>query len=134
MMHHEGQTLQLAAASGKDAAADYARGAVDGYINALIRLNGADDASRFSFALADRVVSGVRLPTAWPIPKLEEVSIKIAVPPPTPVVERPAPPEAPRAGHGYWTTFSIGFSAGVIVTSGLVLAPQIARWLLRVIA
>ena len=44
-----------------------ARCAVDGVMNALIRMAGREEAAKYAFALADRVVGGLREPTALPM-------------------------------------------------------------------
>lgn len=64
VMSHEGQILTLAGNSGHEVASDYARCVVDGAMNAIIRMEGAEKASAFAFGVADRVAGGLREPTA----------------------------------------------------------------------
>jgi hypothetical protein len=64
MLFHEGQVIQSAGHHGSDHAAHMARAVVDGVMNALIRLDGAEETAKYAFALADRVVGRLKEPTA----------------------------------------------------------------------
>ncbi|NWG24563.1 MAG: hypothetical protein HXY30_09175 [Pseudorhodoplanes sp.] len=66
ILFYEGQVLTSAGHGGVAQAAETAQCMIDGATNALVRLQGAAEASQFAFAVADRAVSGVRGPTAWP--------------------------------------------------------------------
>lgn len=113
-LHLEGQMLQLVSSHGKDLAAEHVRGVIDGCFNALIRIEGVDETAKFSFALADRIVGGLKQPTAWPLPAVVEAVP--AEPPPAVTVPPPAPaPTAPP----FWPAFFIGFGLGVTVALGL---------------
>jgi hypothetical protein len=63
VLNHEGQILSLAGSSGQAIASDYARCVVDGAMNAIIRMEGAEKAAAFAFGVADRVAGGLRAPT-----------------------------------------------------------------------
>ena len=84
MMNHEGQTLQMAGAQGKEHAVEIAHCVVDGVMNALIKIEGPEAAAQFAFALSDRVVGRVRLP-----------SLGDRLPEPEKVPEPPARADAP---------------------------------------
>lgn len=66
VLFYEGQVLTTAGHNGVGQAADAARCIIDGTMNALVRLQGANVTSQFAFAVADRIVAAVREPTPWP--------------------------------------------------------------------
>lgn len=89
VMMHEGQLLAHAGQHGCETASDLARCVIDGALNALIRTDGREEAAKYAFAAADRVVGGIKAPTAWP---LACAPIAQAAPPAV-----PAPPKAKLA-------------------------------------
>ncbi|MBX3579882.1 MAG: hypothetical protein KF723_21990 [Rhizobiaceae bacterium] len=127
ILNHEGQILQLAGSAGPDTASDYARCVVDGAMNAIIRMEGAEKASAFAFGVADRVAGGLREPTAiFPVASAPSLST-----PADDVTERaldaleavlsetPASPPAAMPGIPPWVygcavivAMCIGFMAG----------------------
>lgn len=62
----EGHVLSMASSYGTEYAGEFGRCVADGAMNALVRMEGSEAAARFAFALCDRVVAGVRGPTAVP--------------------------------------------------------------------
>ena len=101
----EGMALQLAANFGTEGGVQRIHCLIDGMANALVRLEGAEAASRYVFALGDRVAGGLREPTdfrALPAPASAE-----PVPAPKPV------PVSPKRGPAY----VLGFLHGLIVAS-----------------
>lgn len=112
-LSNEGQLLALAGAHSVQYAADVARGVADGAMNALIRLEGREEAAKYAFALADRVVGAVlsSTPTAWVPPAPLEVS---------PSPEELPPPRRRVVLVKLWI-------AACLVTAGAVLA----MWCLR---
>lgn len=67
VLHYEGSAISNVANGGIVVASEHARCALDGIMNALIRIDGAEEAAKFGYALADRAVSGVRSVTALPL-------------------------------------------------------------------
>jgi hypothetical protein len=112
MMFNEGQLLQMAGSNGKEFAANYTRGLIDGAFNALMRFEDADDTAKYAFALADRIVGRVKEPTAWPLQPLAPVPI------PKPVVDVKPPEQKPRR-FGFWTIFAIGWVCGFLCACGV---------------
>ena len=125
MLNHEGQILTLAGGGDLGTASDYARCVVDGAMNAIIRMDGAEKASAFAFGLADRVAGGLREPTAI-------FPASAALPPLVPddateelldalgdaLAETPAPPQS-KSGIPPWVchcaiiiALCVGFVAG----------------------
>ena len=106
MLGHEGQTLQMAGSHGKEHAIDIAHCVVDGVMNALIKIEGPEAAAQFAFALSDRVVGRVRLP-----------SLGDRLPEPEKVPEPPArqtPPPIPASTWSWAHGCLVGFVVGVI--------------------
>lgn len=103
---YEGQAISAAGHHGKDGAIELARCAVDGVMNALIRMEGREAAATYAFALADRVVGGLREPTAFPV----------APAPALPASASPPKPEPRRMN--FWTIFIMGWACGFI-TGGM---------------
>jgi hypothetical protein len=136
MLHHEGQLIQMAGNMGKAGAAEYARANIDGCFNALVRLEEPKDVAAFAFALTDRVVGQMKVPTAWPLIKIGQQPMSaealkaVADAGPGLVVlpSAPAPVPPPRQ-YSYWTIFTIGWSLGVLVTAWITLSPFVARLL-----
>lgn len=62
----EGQTMAFAGQYGLDVGLEHAQCVIDGAANALVRMDGAKNTAEFLYAVADRVCSGVREPTACP--------------------------------------------------------------------
>jgi len=112
----EGQALANAAGmGGVDGAAESARCVIDGWMNALIRLEGQRAAAEFAFALADRVAGGLREPTPW-------VPAPAALPAITsPAAAKSQPGRKWRAlcwiseSFSWLHTWPIGFAAGFFV-------------------
>lgn len=65
---NEGNALSSAGHHGPEGAAEFTRLTIDGLMNALVRLEGAESAAAYSFALGDRVAGGLREPTDWRSP------------------------------------------------------------------
>lgn len=82
IVRQEGVLLQLAGEQGDEYAGLVARCVIDGLANALIRIEGREEAAKMAFALADRLVSGVKSPTQWPPNPADEVKVVNALPPP----------------------------------------------------
>lgn len=93
ILFQEGQAIQ--AAVGDDGPA-ILKAVIDGWMNALIRIEGSRDAAVYAFALADRVVAGVREPT----PEAGAVEVELPKLPP-----RPAPSDDAER----WAYFLVGF-------------------------
>lgn len=73
LVGHEGGILSYTTSNGPEFASDVARCYADGAINALIRLEGAEAATRFAFALSDRAAGGLRGETnVFPMPTASE--------------------------------------------------------------
>jgi len=104
MMNHEGQTLQMAGSHGKEHAVEIAHCVVDGVMNALIKIEGPEAAAQFAFALSDRVVGRVRLPS---------LGEKVPEPPEPPARQTPPPIAASTWSWAHGCL--VGFVAGVIV-------------------
>lgn len=69
LISHEGQILAHVGTCGVEMTGDLARCYADGAINAIIRLEGAEAATRFAFALSDRAAGGLRGETlSFPLP------------------------------------------------------------------
>jgi hypothetical protein len=66
VLMYEGRALSDTGTHGQETAIEFAHCAIDGIINALIRVERSAAAARYAFALADRVVGGIREPTALP--------------------------------------------------------------------
>jgi hypothetical protein len=102
----EGTALSSVGQYGLDQAAEFARCQIDGLFNAVIRIEGAEVASRFAFALADRIAGGLREPTEAilvnPAPALDIV-------PPAP--RPPLKPFDPRSR--YWWGMLHGALGGI---------------------
>lgn len=113
-LSNEGQLLALAGAHGVQYAVDVARGVADGAMNALIRLEGREEAAKYAFALADRVAGAVlsSTPTAW-------------VPPAPPEV--PPPPDEPQPQRRRVVLMKLWIAA-CLVAAGAELAMWCRRW------
>lgn len=85
MLHQEGVVLGNVASIGMEDACSAARCQIDGIANALIRMQGAEDAARFVFALSDRVAGGVRDVTDYLPPFLGGEKVIEHEPPPAPI-------------------------------------------------
>ena len=107
-MQQEGTYLGNVATYGIGSAADLARCAADGAVNALIRMEGAEATAPFVFALSDRVAGGVRAPTAifllTPNP--------VEAPSDKQVVVQVTPPQTRM--FSFWTIFSTGMAIGAL--------------------
>lgn len=99
----EGQLLHIAGNSGEETGIAVAKDMIDGATNALVRLEGAQAAAEFAFALSDRVVAKVGVTTATLLP----------APAPPSIVPAPAKPESSRMG--FWYIFICGWALGFIV-------------------
>jgi hypothetical protein len=66
MLGWEGQAIEVAGRQGTDEACTYLRAQVDGLVNGLIRLQGAEKTASYLFALTDRAAAGIRCQTMWP--------------------------------------------------------------------
>jgi hypothetical protein len=64
VMVYESQALAVGGTCGTPMGVDHARCIVDGAMNAIIRMEGAEKAAAFAFGVADRVAGGLRAPTA----------------------------------------------------------------------
>jgi hypothetical protein len=128
--YNEGAVLQLAGTHGMPAARAYAHNVADGVFNALIRIEGAEAAAAFAFALSDRVAGGLRVPTDWraaareaaPLPEPASV---------TPVTAAPSVPShvAPEVLRGAAGLVGIAFAGGLVtgVVAGCVIAAMVLR-------
>lgn len=67
---NEGNALTSVGHHGPDGAAEFTRLTIDGLLNALIRIEGAEAASGYVFALSDRVCGGLREPTDFRAPQV----------------------------------------------------------------
>jgi hypothetical protein len=107
MTTQEGNALSNVGSYGLDQAADIARCQIDGLFNAVIRIEGVESASRFAFALSDRVAGGLREPTEAillrPAPSIE---IDIQAFEPKPLPQR----------SSYWWGIFHGVLTGAAVT------------------
>jgi hypothetical protein len=65
VMMYEGMALNRCGCIGAAVAAEETRCAIDGMANALVRMHGREEAAEYLFALADRIVGGLKTPTAW---------------------------------------------------------------------
>jgi hypothetical protein len=75
VLFYEGQAIQIAGNHDRAAALDQITAMIDGNVNAMIRVQGAEETSKYAFALADRVVGKVRGATmfpARPVPRVAE--------------------------------------------------------------
>lgn len=108
VMTYEGQTLSNAGHFGTAHGAEHARCAIDGIFNALILMEGAEEAATFAFALSDRVVGRLRTPTPWPAIAAAPIAAAAAV--------EPKQPQRTMTGLGY-VSWLYGFAAGLIVGS-----------------
>ena len=63
MAGNEGQILVMSSNCGAEYAGQMARCSIDGAMNAIVRLEGAERAALFAFALSDRVAGGLRATT-----------------------------------------------------------------------
>ena len=63
MAGNEGQILVMSSNCGAEYAGQMARCSIDGAMNAIVRLEGAECAALFAFALSDRVAGGLRTTT-----------------------------------------------------------------------
>lgn len=106
----EGAALAMVQQAGPDGAAEHIRCHIDGWVNALIRIEGAEAVSRYTFALADRVVAGLREPTEFHL---------LAVPVAVVAIEEPKPATQKLDHFAYWwgyvSGFIVGTAAGVIL-------------------
>lgn len=68
VLQAEGQALFQAGQSSVDHGADLARLQIDGLVNALIRMEGAEKTAAYVFALSDRCAGGLRMPTDFQMP------------------------------------------------------------------
>jgi hypothetical protein len=116
-LFNEGQVLSLAGSAGCEHAADYARAAIDGYFNALLRLEGSKEAAGYAFALADRLVARVKAPTEWS-PTKQAFTIEAPI---TPKPKRGLARLVSWRPSFYWTTFGDGFAWGFFAALALVL-------------
>lgn len=81
-LQHEAGALRVVSCNADDGP-EIVRCIIDGAMNGLVRIEGAKAASIYAFALADRVVSGVRAPT--PETASEPVELpKLRLAPPVP--------------------------------------------------
>ena len=108
---YEGQALNFAGQHGTDMGAYSARCCIDGAMNALVRMVGPEEAAQYAFALADRIVGGVREPTEFP-PKLIALPLSAAVP----IEIKTADPQKPKPMR-FFTIFIVGWLCGLITGS-----------------
>lgn len=80
VLMHEGQLLSHAGQHGIEDSAVLARCVIDGAFNALRTLEDRQEAAKYAFAVADRLVGALDAPTAWPPAGME-----------TPAPQPPAP-------------------------------------------
>lgn len=101
VLSHEGQCLAMAGPNGggEEHAREVTRCVIDGAFNALIRMEGAEQAAKFAFALSDRVVGQLRQPTELPVG-------------PVPPIAKPKAAPALRLTMTWW---ALGFAAGLVV-------------------
>ena len=94
---------------GTDHAADIARCVIDGWMNGLVRIEGEEEAAKYAFALADRIVNRAIKITAYTAPA--------ALMPPT-----PPPPMRPmgwrRLAREALLPWGLGWAAGFICGLG----------------
>lgn len=76
---YEGQALNYAGVNGDVEGINNAHCAIDGLMNALIRLDGPEEVAKFAFALSDRVVGKVCLPTVIRKPPQEIEHVKVTI-------------------------------------------------------
>ncbi len=101
VLMYEGCALKAVGDNGgAEVACEIARCNIDGAFNALIRMEGAEAAAEYAFALADRVSGRIKAPTAWP-PVL------------APTVIEPAKVAPPKQRPGFWSTFLVGWLLGL---------------------
>jgi hypothetical protein len=107
---YEGRVLAQVE-SGRKHAIEHAECVIDGAMNALVRLQGAEVTAHFAFALSDRVAAGLRQPTEaiFPAPDDDE-----------------KPPEAPAAAKPRQSV--IGLMLQIIGAYAVLY--QITMWLL----
>lgn len=92
MLHQEGAILSAIGSSGAAMTSEIARAQMDGIANALIRLEGREEAAHFVFALSDRVVGGLPVTTDYLSPEILEgvkhFDLDLDEPEPEPVPSR----------------------------------------------
>jgi len=91
VIHFEGHTLAFAGQHGLAVGREHAQCVIDGAANALVRMDGAKEAATYLYAVADRIVGGVREPTPLPaalLPAPAAVKLIHAI---EEVVEEPLP-------------------------------------------
>lgn len=66
VINFEGQTLAFAGQHGLAIGRTHAQCVIDGAANALARMDGPKNAATYLYAVADRIVGGVREPTPLP--------------------------------------------------------------------
>jgi len=113
MLGNEGHVIEFAGNHGEPAASEYARAAIDGLFNALVRLEKPEEVAAFAFALADRVVGRVKAPTAWLSPKPDPIAVLGNIIE-TEAPARARPPKSEPRRYGYWTIFWIGWLCAAI--------------------
>lgn len=109
VLFYEGQALTMAGQVSREFGAMHTRCMVDGAINALLRIDGADNTALYTSQLADRALLRLRAPT-------EFVPLK-------PMVEVAAPLPAsslPPLSHQR-PTFWMGFAFGAICAAALIM-------------
>lgn len=105
---YEGQVLTIVGNCGPEYACDMARCAVDGAINALMRIEGAQETARFAFNVVDRVVETVRDATEFtPVATIAMESVVSAE-------EKPAS-RWPHFAVRYLVWWLCGFAAASII-------------------
>lgn len=99
---NEGNAPTSVGHHGPDGAAEFTRLTIDGLLNALIRIEGAEAASTYVFALADRVCGGLREPTDFRAPQLALPVAAIA--------------EAPKPSRSkWWSAYVVGFAHALVL-------------------
>lgn len=100
-------------------AAEVARCVIDGWVSALIRLEGPEETAKFVFALQDRVVRGIRGATMIP------QALQKFQPAAQPSVIDAAP--EPPAAEAYlpWAWFFPGVALGLLI--GAIVLASISR-------
>ncbi len=110
VLMYEGYALKsVGDNANREVACEITRCNIDGAFNALIRMEGAEAAAQYAFALSDRVVGRLREPTEWPVKSapspasLEAVAVALAAPTPKPAPMR------------FWSIFAVGWLCGFVM-------------------
>lgn len=104
VLHYEGVMLATVGEHGQEVAASNARCCVDGAMNALIRIEGPQEAAKFAFAMADRAVAAIREPT--------HVPMLLPAPVPEPVAVQASAISKTKPLR-FWLILTVGWIIGV---------------------